>query len=89
MVIISLSIVENARYASSVFSGSRSCQLIILKVFNNFDFAVSFICLDLILFGLFLFEHESQPTHMITGRWSEMSTVRIAECICGWHLVDT
>jgi len=36
-----------------------------------------------------LFERVSQPAHMITGRWSEMSTVRIAECICAWRLVDT
>jgi len=38
---------------------------------------------------LICFERVSQPTHMITGRWSEMAKVRIAECISGWRLVDT
>jgi len=63
-------------------------KLVLFKVFI-FDFAVSLIFLDIVIFGLFLLMRMSQPTHIITGRWSEMSTLRISEWIYGLRLVDT
>ena len=78
LLIMSFSLFVNAIKAF-VLSCSRYCQLVIFIVFDILALTSSFICLVLIILGLRLVVYLSWPTHFITGKWSDMSKVRV-----GW-----
>ena len=64
------------------------CSYLFFNVFVILVLADSGFFFDWIIFGLFFTLHVSQLTLVIIGRWSEMSTVRMAECIFILRFVD-